>query len=320
MLAVFTKLADKLTAETGLSLETPFGRAVHFFIEDTTKIFVLIYGLIFFISLFRSHLSPEKVREYLSGKSRWYGYLLAVFLGVVTPFCSCSSIPLFIGFITAEVPFGIAAAFLISSPLISEIAAVMLLGIDGAGSSVAGIYILTGTVISVAGGWLADKFHLEKLLIFKTSASVPPSCTCSTTSEKIKALVRYANSFALGTIRSVGPYIIIGLIIGSFMHGYIPQEVFIKYLGPENPWAVPFAAAAGIPVYTSHAGVVPVIQVLLMKGVPVGTALVLLMSLTAVSLPEMIMLKKVFSYRMLALFTAFLLAAFIITGYLLNML
>ncbi|MDD4556523.1 MAG: permease [Alphaproteobacteria bacterium] len=318
MLEVFTKLADWSIAQMGLTLDTHFGQAVHFFIEDTTKIFFLIYVLIFFISLFRSQLSPEKVREYLSGKSKWYGYLLAVFLGVVTPFCSCSSIPLFMGFIAAGVPFGVAIAFLVSSPLISEIAAIMLLSMEGAGWYVAGVYILTGTVISVLAGWLADKFNIERFLAIKIDMKTPQTCGCTSMKEKAVALIKYANGFAMDTIKSIGLYILIGLVIGAFMHGYIPQELFVKYLGADNLFAVPLASVIGIPLYTSHAGVVPIIQVLLMKGVPVGTALVMLMSLTAISLPEMIMLKKVFTYKLLAIFTGFLLVAFIITGYILN--
>lgn len=318
MLEIFTKLADWSILQMGLSKATHLGNAVHFFIEDTSKIFVLIYVLIFFISLFRAQLSPMKVRDYLSGKSKFYGYFLAVFLGVVTPFCSCSSIPLFMGFLTAGVPFGVAIAFLISSPLISEIAAIMLLTMDGAGAYVVAIYILTGTIIAVLGGWLADKFNLEKYLAFKINNAIAPECACSSTKEKIKALIVYAHSFATETLKSIWIYIIIGLIIGSFMHGYIPQELFVKYLGSDNFWAVPFASILGIPIYTSHAGVVPIVQVLLLKGVPVGTALVMLMSLTAISLPEMIMLKKVFSYKLLAIFTTFLLVSFIVTGYILN--
>lgn len=318
MLEIFTKLADWSIAQMGLTLDTHFGQAVHFFIEDTTKIFFLIYILIFFISLFRSQLSPEKVREYLSGKSRWYGYFLAVFLGVVTPFCSCSSIPLFMGFIAAGVPFGVAIAFLVSSPLISEIAAIMLVSMEGAGLYVASIYLITGTIISVLAGWLADKFHIERFLSVKVDMKAPQACGCTGIKEKAVAFIKYAHGFAMDTLKSIGIYIIIGLVIGAFMHGYVPESLFIEYLGKDNLYAVPLAAVIGIPIYASHAGVVPIIQVLLMKGVPVGTALVALMSITAISLPEMIMLKKVFTMKLLGIFVGFLLVAFIITGYVLN--
>jgi uncharacterized membrane protein YraQ (UPF0718 family) len=318
MLSIFTKFADLCISWLGLSLDSTLGSAVHFFIEDSTKIFVLIYILIFVISLFRSQLSPDKVRDYLSEKSKWYGYIIAVFLGMITPFCSCSSIPLFMGFLAAGVPFGVAAAFLVASPLISEIATIMLVGMPGAGLYVASIYVLTGAIIAIIAGWLADKFHLERFLSIKIDIKKTDTCKCKSIHEKATKLVKYANDFALQTINSIWAYIILGLVIGSFMHGYIPQEFFIHYLGAENVWAVPLAAVVGIPLYASHAGVVPIIQVLLMKGVPIGTALVMLMSLTAISLPEMIMLKKVFSYKLLGMFIAFLLTAFVITGYILN--
>ncbi|MFA7074974.1 MAG: permease [Endomicrobiaceae bacterium] len=318
MLEIFTKLADWAVFQMGLSVNTHLGKAVHFFIEDTTKIFALIYIIIFVISLFRAQLSPEKVRAYLSGKSRFYGYLLAVFLGIVTPFCSCSSIPIFMGFLAAGVPFGVSMAFIISSPLVSEIATIMLLGMQGAGVKIAAIYVLSGSIIAVIGGWLSDKFNLEKYLIFKPVVINVQEQT-SSVKEKLLALVKYANSFAYTTIKSLALYILIGLIIGAYMHGFVPQEVFVKYLGHDNPWAVPFAALIGIPIYASHAGVVPIIQVLLLKGVPIGTALVALMSITAISLPEMVMLKKVFSYKLLVLFIVFLLVSFIITGYVINM-
>lgn len=319
MLSIFTKLADWCIAIFGISLDTHLGQSVHFFIEDSTKIFVLIYVLIFFISLFRSQLSPEKVRDYLSGKSKWLGYMLAALLGIITPFCSCSSIPIFMGFLATGVPFGVSIAFLISSPLVSEIAAIMLMGMDGAGIFVAGIYILSGTIIAIFSGWLADRFKLERFLALKIDVKKPETATGGITiKEKAIALIKYANGFAFDTLKSIWIYIIIGLVVGAGMHGYVPQEFFVKYLGAQNTWAVPLAAVIGIPFYTSHAGVVPIIQVLLMKGVPVGTALTMLMSLTAISLPEMIMLKKVFTYKLLGLFIAFLLMAFIITGYILN--
>lgn len=319
MLDLFTKFADWSIRHLGLSTETHFGASVHFFIEDVSKIFVLIYVLIFLVSLFRSQLSPERVREYLTGKSRWWGYILAVILGVVTPFCSCSSIPLFIGFIAAGIPFGITMAFLISSPLISEIAAILLLGMEGAGPLVAGVYILSGGVIAVLGGYVCDLFHLEKYANYSPATLQRPCCTANgTQSEKLKALIIYAHRFSCDTIKGIGIYILIGLVVGAGMHGYIPAEFFARYLGSENIWAVPFAAIIGAPMYASHAGVVPVVQVLLMKGVPVGTALVVLMSITAISIPELIMLKKVLKWQMLFLFTGFLIVAFIITGYLLN--
>ena len=318
MLEIFTKLADWAIVKMDLSRETNFGEVVHFFIEDSTKIFVLLYVLIFVISLFRSQLSPERVREYLSGKSRCAGYFLAVFLGVVTPFCSCSSIPLFMGFVAAGVPFGVSVAFLVSSPLISEIAAIMLLGMGTFGVYIVSIYILTGTLISVLAGYLADRFKLGRFLALEIPQTPPVACSCSSLREKTTALLKYANSYAFNTVKSLAIYILLGLSLGAFMHGYIPQEFFVKYLGSDNLLAVPIAVIAGIPMYASQAGIVPLVQVLLEKGVPVGTALAAFMSIATISLPEMMMLKRIFRVKLVAIFILYLFIAFVFTGYILT--
>ncbi len=322
MFSLFTKLADHVTHWLGLNVQTHLGSAVYFFVEDITKIFVLLYLLIFIISLFRAQLSPEKVREYLSGKNRWYGYFLAVFLGIVTPFCSCSSIPLFIGFITAGIPFGITMAFLISSPLVSEIATFMLIGMNGAGVAVAGLYVVCGSLIAVLGGYLADRFNLVRLCTYQPAEpAAGPACCCNARKSKkqrAQELIAYAHFFAWDTIKNLWLYIVLGLLVGAAIHGYVPMEFLSKYLGPQNPWAVPLASVIGAPMYANHVGVIPVIQALLLKGVPIGTALVILMSITAISLPEMMMLKKVLSAKMIGLFILYLILSFICVGYILN--
>lgn len=311
-------LANYILSLFSLSIDTPLGASVHFFIADTISIFILLYLSIFIISLFRTQLAPEKIEQYLQGKSKWYGYILATILGIVTPFCSCSSIPLFMGFLASGIPFGVSMAFLIASPLVSEIAAVLLFGMEGAGPMVALIYILTGSTIAVLAGFLCDTFSIKKLLRYTPFSVIPTYTESATKKEKILITVSYAHTFAMETIRSTALYVLIGLIIGSVMHGYVPQNVFTEYLGRENIFALPFAILVGVPLYASHTGVVPIIQVLLLKNVPIGTALVVLMSVTALSLPELIMLKKVFSYKLLALFVAFLCIAFLISGYIIN--
>lgn len=309
--------ANFATVKMGLSLGTRLGDAVSFFIEDFFKIFILIYITLFVVSLFRYQLAPEKIRQYLSGKNSLWGYLLAVILGAVTPFCSCSSIPLFLGFTAAGLPFGTTMAFLISSPLISEVAIFLLLITPHAGWKVATVYVLVGAFIGVLGGWLCDKFHLQKYL---KEIDAPESnvCCSHSTKERIKATIIYANNYALETVREIGLYVIIGLALGAFMHGYIPQEFFVKYLGVKNIFAVPMAAIVGIPIYANHNSVLPIVQVLLEKGVPVGTTLVMLMSITAISLPELIMLNKVLKWKILAMFVGFLLISFVFVGYVLN--
>jgi uncharacterized protein len=317
MFRVLENFANFTTVKMGLSLSTHAGTAVSFFIEDFFKIFLLIYITLFVVSLFRYQLAPEKIRQYLSGKNSFWGYILAVILGSVTPFCSCSSIPLFLGFVAVGLPFGITMAFLISSPLISEVAVFLLLITPHAGWKVAAAYILVGALIGILGGWLCDKFHLEKYLK-EIEAPENNCCCCKSAKEKIKSTVVYANSYAFQTIREIGLYVIVGLLLGAFMHGYIPQEFFVKYLGAKNFFAVPMAALIGIPIYANHNSVLPIVQVFLEKGVPVGTTLVMLMSITAISLPELIMLNKVLKWKILAMFVGFLLVSFIVVGYLLN--
>lgn len=373
---IIRTFAEFMTTSFGLDLNSRLGTSISFFIEDTVKIFLLIYIMLFVVSLFRKQLSPEKVREYLKGKSSWWGYLLAVFLGAVTPFCSCSSIPLFIAFLAAGIPFGITMAFLISSPLISEVATVLLLITPNAGVKAAIAYIFIGSIISVIGGYLCDKFHLKHLRIKKVTPEdcencdgahchgnhshndVHEHCGCGCghhhdeheheehcccehgehnheehehdehcgcghhhhhhSENKDMSTVTYAYNYANETVKEIWVYVLIGLGVGALMHGYVPQDMFVKYLGAENPFAVPLAAIAGIPIYANHDSVLPIVQVLLLKGVPLGTTLVMLMSITAISLPEMIMLHKVLSWRMLGLFVGYLFISFIFVGYIMN--
>ncbi len=360
MLEFLHTFGDYVAGKLGLDVATKAGSSVSFFVEDTIKIFLLIYVMLFVVSLFRAQLSPEKIKSYLSGKAAWVGYILAVFLGVVTPFCSCSSIPLFIAFIAAGVPFGMTMTFLISSPLISEIAAALLLITPNAGPQAAGVYILAGAVISIIGGYMCDKYSLERLRTkhpFDKDAHChcheedcrhEEHCSCHTNNsekeevhcdcehshhhheegkcgchhhsekEENMPLIKYAHNYANATIKDIWIYVLIGLGVGAIMHGYIPTEMYSKYLGASNPFAVVIAAFAGIPIYANHDSVLPIIQVLLMKGVPLGTTMVMLMSITAISLPEMIMLHKVLSWKMLSIFVGYLFISFIIVGYLLN--
>lgn len=317
MLSFIDHFAEYVTVKIGINLHSPLGSAVSFFIEDFFKIFLLIYVTLFVVSLFRYQLSPEKIKQYLSGKKAFLGYLLAIILGAITPFCSCSSIPLFLGFSAAGIPFGITMAFLISSPLISEVAVFLLLITPQAGFRVALAYILVGAVISLLGGWLCDVFKLQKYLDIEDVPEHEHSHEYSV-SDKIKSTIIYSNTYSVDVIKEIGLYVILGLVVGAIMHGYIPDEFFIKYLGSDNLFAVPMAAIVGIPIYANHNSVLPIVQVLLMKGVPVGTSLVMLMSITAISLPELIMLNRVLKWQILAMFVGYLLVSFVFVGYLLN--
>lgn len=323
MFSLFSKFAEWSVAKMGLETGSDLANAVIFFIDDTLKIFALLYLIIFVISLFRKQLSPEKIRAYIQGKPRWLAYSLAVILGIVTPFCTCSSVPLFIGFVEVGIPFGVTMAFLISSPLVSEIAAVLLVGTSGL--EIAAVYVLTGSIIAMFGGYLADKFNLgiyisehSQQKVARLEEDSHGHCCCCQKKEGWRSLVSYAHDYAWDTVKETWIYILVGVGLGAAMHGYVPQEFIATYAGADNPWAVPFAAIIGAPLYGSHGGVVPIIDALLQKGVPLGTAMVVLMSVTAISLPEIMMLKKVLKWQMLAIFIAFLLVSFMIVGYLLN--
>ncbi|MEW5729894.1 MAG: permease [Pseudomonadota bacterium] len=313
----FLAVAD-LVAYTllGLPPGSPTAAAVHFFVEDSLKIFVLLVAIVFAIGFFRSMLAPEKVRRILGGRSRLFSFPAAVGLGAVTPFCSCSSVPLFIGFLEAGVPLGVTMSFLIASPMINEIAVVLLATTIGVEFML--VYVATGLVVGLAGGLAIDRLRLEhwvedyvwKIRMGQTQLPDGPA----TLSERL--------AFAWHQVREIvgrlWPYVLGGIAIGAVLHGYVPRDFFLEYAGADNPFAVPLAVLAGIPLYSNATGVIPVAEALLGKGVPVGTVLALMMSIAALSLPEIIMLKKVIKMPLIAVFVAILFVAFVAVGYLFN--
>lgn len=317
MFRVFTLLADAVTyGVLGLAEDTRLAQAIHFFIEDVTKIFALLATVIFVMGLFRSFLSPERVRKALEGRSRWAAYVLAVTLGAVTPFCSCSSVPLFIGFVEAGVPVGATMAFLIASPMINEVAVVLLLSILGLKLTV--LYVVSGLVVGIAGAALIDGLGLERWVeeyVWKIrvgdAAPVAPD-------DSLSGRFQYARGEVTDIVRRIWVYVLVGVGIGAALHGFVPEDFLARWAGASNPLAVPFAVVAGIPMYANATGVIPVAEALLGKGVPVGTVLALMMSVVALSLPEMIILRKVLKVRMLGFFAGYLALAFVVVGYVFN--
>ncbi|MBF0167755.1 MAG: permease [Alphaproteobacteria bacterium] len=310
----FSLLADLLVFTLlGLDGATNLGAALHFFVEDTVKIFVLLALIVFVIGLFRSMMSPERVRKMIGGKRRLVAYPAAVGLGAVTPFCSCSSIPLFIGFLEAGIPLGVTMSFLIASPMINEIAVIILA--SSIGLQFAVIYVVTGLAVGLIGGLLIDSMKLERYVedyvwnirMGKTATPEHP--------EKLSERMAYAWGEVKSIIKRLWLYVFIGIGIGAVLHGYVPQEFFTEHAGADNPLAVPLAVLMGIPLYGSATSVIPVAEALLSKGVPVGTVLALMMSIAALSLPEMIMLKQVIKPKLIAIFVSILATAFIIVGY-----
>ncbi len=317
MFRLFTWLADRVAyGLLGLDASTHTAAAVHFFVEDVTKIFALLVGVIFLMGLFRSALSPERVRLYLEGRSRWAAYVMAVVLGAVTPFCSCSSVPLFIGFVEAGVPVGATMAFLIASPMINEVAVALLLTLLGWKLTL--LYVATGLAVGIVGGALIDALGLERWVedyVWKIRVGEAPARPGRPSA---KERVGFAWGEVSDIIGRIWVYVLVGVGLGAVLHGYVPAGFFARWAGASNPLAVPLAVIAGVPMYANASGIIPVAEALLGKGVPVGTVLALMMSVVALSLPEMIILRKVLKLRMLGFFAGYLALAFMAVGYLFN--
>jgi uncharacterized membrane protein YraQ (UPF0718 family) len=322
MLTIFTELADWLAfALFGLAPHSKLGDAVHFFIEDTTKIFFLLVAMIYFIALIRASLNIEKVRDYLAGKNRFIGYFLGSIFGAITPFCSCSSIPVFLGFTSGGIPVGITMSFLLTSPLINEVAVLLLLSLVG--WKITLIYVLVGMAVGIVGGMFLDLIHAEKLLqpfALKAYQSAKP--TVSKDASRATLSFRDRHEFAkqelLDILSRVWKWVFIGVGLGAALHGYLPISWIEANLGSGQWWSVPLAVLLGIPLYSNATGVIPVMESLITKGLPIGTTLAFCMSTVAASFPEFILLKQVMTWRLLVTIFALLLASFTVVGWTLN--
>jgi uncharacterized membrane protein YraQ (UPF0718 family) len=298
-----------------LSQNTHFSGALEFFIYDTIKIFILLSVIIFAISFIRSYFPPEKTRKILSHKKEFIGNILAALLGVATPFCSCSAVPLFIGFVEGGVPLGVTFSFLISSPMVNEVAIVLLFGLFG--WKITAIYIGTGLTVALIGGYIIGKLKLEKWVeeyVYNIHMGEGPAMAAQTFNERID----YAKSNTKEILGKIWLYVIIAIAIGGFIHGYVPEDFLVKYAGRGNIFAVPIAVLLGVPLYSNAAGVIPIVYALMQKGVTLGTALAFMMAVTALSLPEMIILRKVLKIKLLAVFVGIMTITIITVGYLFN--
>ena len=335
MFEVFTKLADWITYDiAGLAVDNRWTQVLHFFVEDTVKIYVLVTVMIFFIGIFRAGVNSELIRAYLSGKKRLAGYILASGFGAVTPFCSCSSIPLFLGFTSARIPLGITMAFLITSPMINEVAIVLMGGLLGWRFLI--LYVLLGMGAGILGGAFLDRIGAEKYLMpigqkalkMGGTAGEAAQATDATGAEKatprrIRISFREKLDFAFGEtiviLKRIWFWILVGVGAGAVIHGFVPEEFISENLGAGQWWSVPAAVLLGIPLYGGASATVPVVGSLIAKGLPVGTATVFMMSVVAVSFPEFIMLKQVMKGRLLVIFFAMLLVFFTLAGWILNL-
>jgi uncharacterized protein len=298
----------------GLSRSSALGSALDFFIYDTAKIFFLLVVIIFAISLLRSFFPPEKTKRPLEKVPVFIGNILAALLGIVTPFCSCSAVPLFIGFIEAGVSLGVTFSFLVSAPMVNEVALIMLWGLFG--WKIALLYIASGIVVAIMSGNIIGRMKLEKWVeeyVYKIRSSE------AVVEKPIwKDRFQYAFGYVGEIVGRIWPYVLVGIAIGGFMHGYAPADFLVKYAGPRVWYAVPLAVLIGVPLYSNAAGVIPIVKVLMEKGMAMGTALSFMMAVTALSLPEAILLRKVLKPKLLTIYFSVVAVGIMLTGYLFN--
>lgn len=301
----------------GLDLTSRLGSGVHFFFYDSIKIILLLAGIIFLVTVLRSFMSVERTRALLGGKREGIGNVLAAGLGVVTPFCSCSAVPAFIGFVASGIPLGVTMSFLIASPLVNEVAIALLLGLFGVGPTL--MYVGAGLVIAIVAGFVIGKLKLERHVepfVFETKlrGKVIDSSTDLTWDDRIQMGIEEVASI----LRKIWPYLLVGIGLGAAIHGWAPEDFFATYAGPDNPFAVLIAVAIGVPLYSNAAGILPLIDALYAKGMPMGTLLAFMMATVALSLPEMILLRRVLKPKLIATFVAVVAAGIIAVGYLFN--
>ena len=301
----------------GLDPDTRLGEAVHFFVYDTTKILLLLGGIIFIVTVLRSFVTIERTRALLGGRSEGLGNVAAAGLGVVTPFCSCSAVPAFIGFVAAGVPLGITLSFLIASPMVNEVAVILILGMFG--WKVAVLYVVFGLLVAIVAGYVLGRLRLERWVepfVFETKLRgdvIEPS-----TEMPWEDRIAFGWQEVKSVVGKIWPYLLVGIALGAVIHGWVPEDLFAQWAGSGNPLAVPLAVLVGIPLYSSAAGVVPLVQALADKGVALGTVLAFMMAVVALSLPEMILLRRVLKPKLLATFVAVVGTGILAVGYLFN--
>jgi uncharacterized protein len=309
--------ADWLTYSVfSISKGSLLANAVNFFIYDVIKIFILLSIIIFIVSLIRTYLPPEKVRKILSRQNEYVGNVLASFLGVITPFCSCSAVPLFLGFVEIGVPLGVTFSFLVASPMINEVALVLLFGMFG--WQIAFIYMISGIIIAIFAGILIGKLKVENLIeefVYKNKATTELEIK----EMEFKERIDYSKTYVLDILKKVWIYVIIGIGIGAWIHGYVPMDFLAQYAGADKWYAVPLATLIGIPLYSNAAGIIPLVSALTEKGVSLGTTLAFMMAVTGLSLPEFMILRKVMKVKLIVIFAVIVGIGIIFTGYLFNL-
>ena len=313
---VIQPLADWISySALGLARDSRLGTSLAFFLYDVPKILLLLSGMVFAISIVRTFFSPERTRALLGGRREGVGNIFAALLGIVTPFCSCSAVPLFIGFVESGIPLGVTFSFLIAAPTINEVAVILLFGLFG--WKVAALYITSGLVVAIVAGFIIGRLKMEKYVedfVWKIQH------TADVTEEKLNWADRIerARESVKEIVGKVWLYVVVGIAVGAGIHGYVPEDALASILGKQAWWSVPAAVLIGIPLYSNAAGIVPIVGTLIEKGASVGTALAFMMSVIGLSLPEAVILKRVLKMPLLITFFAVIAVAIMLTGYMFN--
>ncbi|MBL0352939.1 MAG: permease [Candidatus Dechloromonas phosphoritropha] len=314
-----TEFADAVIAALGLAHGTHLGEAVHFFFFDTPKVLLLLTGIVFVMGIIQTFFSPERTRAMLSGKRVGVGNVLAASLGIVTPFCSCSAVPLFIGFLSAGVPLGVTFSFLISAPMVNEVALVLLFGMFG--WKVAALYLGLGLIVAIVAGLVIGKLKMERYL-----EDWVQGILAGTAPEFQGESMSWVGRFEAGwhhvkeIVGKVWPYIMVGIALGAAIHGYVPEDFMASIMGKDAPWwSLPAAVLIGVPMYTNAAGIIPIVEALIGKGAALGTVLAFMMSVIALSLPEVIILRKVLKIPLIAAFAGVVACGILLVGYVFNL-
>ena len=296
---------------------THLAEALEFFFYDVPKVLMLLVLIVFIVGVIRSFFTPERTRKILVGKRECVGNILAALLGIVTPFCTCSAVPLFIGFVSAGIPLGVTFSFLISAPMVNEIALVLLYGMFG--WKVALIYLSTGLFIAIVAGWVIGRMKLEHLIEDWVRNAKPALNQNLETSEQWTMRFDYGLQAVKDIVGKIWFYIVLGIAVGAGIHGYVPQDFMASIMGKEAWWSVPLAVLIGVPLYSNAAGIIPIVHALLGKGAALGTVLAFMMSVIGLSLPEVIILRKVLKPKLIAVFVGVVAFGILLVGYLFNM-
>jgi len=314
-------LSEAVVAQLPVDRHGPAGETLAFFLYDAPKVLMLLVLVVFLMGVVRSFFSAERTRALLSGRRAGTGHVLAAGLGVLTPFCSCSAVPLFVGFVSAGVPLGITFSFLIAAPMVNEVALILLLGLVG--WPVALAYLLVGLCIAIGAGWVIGRLHLEGWLQdwvrdLHTGASAPPLMDGQRLTLADRCCLGW--QAVVEIVGKVWVWLLVGIAVGALIHGYVPADLLARIMGAESWWSVPAAVALGVPLYSNAAGIIPVVEALLGKGAALGTVLAFMMSVIALSLPELIILRQVLTLRLIAVFVGVVASGILVVGLLFNLL